>query len=621
MTDKEIIRLLPNVAPYQIKEKAFESGNLDRDFIIYKRESIEVAPPPGEIMKPEDWQRMNKETKRHWAAHCTCSSCGEDFYTGWHSNGDLSGPLMFVDEDGFCYSGWTEDTDDVNQRIELTSGDAVNCPYCWSDATLIKNSELRSGRTYQILITSIEFVGNLLALVTWIAGMKIDCDGIEEKYIRPREAAVLMENGYLRCFSRTRQGPFISCERDTGEWRRIKNGSDPMQKMYYSYDSNNGRTFGSELILTYDTFEGTSAEKTGLDEYLSSGGKWPYVYLEFWCKHKSVENLIKTGFNDFVVREIDGEVAKAEAYHSSMYNTLPCSAKNAMQHCVDFSKVKPHEMLRMTKTEYRSAAIYEWTGEELACWQNYTSLCEKISPEAFYTAIGDFGQSAVFEITDNFICGEDTLLISDIYKYAGKQQGHEPDYATRLLIDYRRMLYEQRPQMNYSYEELWPRDIQAAHDRLAEQISAAEDTNNAANFLRIKKEYSALEWTDGELCIVLPSSNKDLVNEGNTLRHCVGGYGKDHLNGKPIFFVRHYRRPERSYYTLNENLNGESPRRIQLHGYGNEHHGDCKQYTHKIPQKVLDFCDRWEREILAPWFAQHKAENAVNDKKKKETAA
>ena len=84
MTDKEIIRLLPNVAPYQIKEKAFESGNLDRDFIIYKRESIEVAPPPGEIMKPEDWQRMNKETKRHWAAHCTCSSCGEDFYTVWH---------------------------------------------------------------------------------------------------------------------------------------------------------------------------------------------------------------------------------------------------------------------------------------------------------------------------------------------------------------------------------------------------------------------------------------------------------------------------------------------------------------------------------------------------------
>lgn len=621
MTDKEIIRLLPNVAPYQVEKKAFESGNLDRDFIIYKRESIEVAPPPGEIMTPEDWQRMNKETKRHWAAHCTCSSCGNDFYTGWHSHGDMSGPLMYVGDDGYCYSGWTEDIDDGNQRIELVSGDSANCPYCWDEVTFIKSSELRSGRTYQMLITSIEFIENLAALVTWIAGIKIDCDGIAEKYIRPRDAAVLMGNGYLRCFSRVRQGQFISCERDIGEWRRIKNGSDPMQKMYYSYDSSCGRTFGSELLLTYDTFEGTSAEKTGLDEYLSSGGRWPYVYLEFWRKHKSIENLIKTGFNDFVVREIDGKVSKAEAYHSSMYKTLPCSAKDAMRQCVDFTKAKPHEMLRMTKAEYRSAALYDWTEEDIVCWQNYTSLCEKISPEAFYEAITDFGQSIVFELTDNFICGEDILLISDIYKYAGKQQGHERGYAARLLLDYRRMLYEQNQGMNYSYEELWPRDIQAAHDRLAEQIAMASNVSEAANFLRIKKEYAALEWTDGELCIVLPSSNEDLVNEGNTLRHCVGGYGKDHLSGKPIFFVRHYRRPERSYYTLNENLNGESPRRIQLHGYGNERHGDRKQHTHRIPQKVLDFCDRWEREILAPWFAKRKAEKTVNDKKKKETAA
>lgn len=621
MTDKEIIRLLPYEAPYQVKRKAFENGTLSTRFIIYKRESIEVGPTPGEIMFPDDYEQMRKETKRHWAAHCTCSSCGEDFYTGWHSHGDLSGPLMYVGDDGYCYSGWTEDIDDGNQRIELVSGDSANCPYCWDEVMFVKSSELRHGRTYQRLITSIEFIEDLTAIVTWIAGLKIDGAGFEEKYIRPRDAAVLMGNGYLRCFSRVRQGQFISCERDTGEWRRIKNGSDPMQKMYYSYDSIGGKTFGSELILTYDSFEGTSAEKTGLDEYLCSGGQWPYVYLEFWRRHKSVENLLKTGFHDFVVREIDGEVYKASTYHSSMYKTLPCSAKTAMVRSVDFSKSKPHEMLGMTKQEYRSAAPYEWTEDDLICWQNYTNSCENISPELFYNAIEDFGQSIVFELTDNFICGEDSLLLSDIYKYAGKQRGHEPEYAARLLMDYRKMLYEQRHDMNYSHEELWPRDIQAAHDRLAEQISAAEDTNNAANFLRIKKEYAALEWTDGELCIVVPSSNADLVAEGDTLRHCVGGYGKSHLSGKPVFFVRHYRRPERSYYTLNENLNGDRPKRIQLHGYGNEHHGDCKQYTHKIPQKVLDFCDRWEREILAPWFAQYKAKSAVNDKKKKETAA
>ena len=82
-----------------------------------------------------------------------------------------------------------------------------------------------------------------------------------------------------------------------------------------------------------------------------------------------------------------------------------------------------------------------------------------------------------------------------------------------------------------------------------------------------------------------------------------------------------HRRPERSYYTLNENLTGDKPRRIQLHGYGNEHHGEHKQHIHKIPQKVLDFCDRWEKEILAPWFAEQRREAAKKKHTKKENAA
>lgn len=619
MTDDEIIRYLPYEAHYLVRKRAFEDRVLSDGFIVYKRESIEVAPEPEELMDDAARERMRKDTKRRWAAHCTCTACGEDFYAGWHSNGDASGPLMLVGEDGYCYPGWTEDIDDGNQRIELTSGDGVECPYCWQNATLIRSSELRNGRTYQRLITSIEFVADMAAIVTWIAGRRIETDS-EEKYIYPRDAAVLMGNGALRRFSRTTRGQFITCERDIGEWRRIKSGSDPMQKTYYSYDANNGTMFDGELILTYDTFAGTSAEKTGLDEYLSAGGHWPYVYLKFWKKHETVENLLKTGFHHFVAEEIDDEMNRAASYYSAMYKTLPHEAKTALS-CVDFTKAKPHEMLGMTKEEYRAAKAYEWTGDKLSCWQQYTAFCEKTSPEEFYLCMEELGESTVMELTDNYITGEDSLLLSDVIKYAQKQHGYEPEYAARLLIDYRKMLYKQQNGMSLSYEELWPRDIQAAHDRLSEQIRAAEDIESAANFLRIKREYAGLEWTDGELCIVIPASNDDLVREGSILRHCVGGYGKSHLSGKPIFFVRHYRRPERCYYTLNENLNGDKPKRIQLHGYGNERHGDRKQYEHKIPKKVLDFCERWEREILSPWFARRKAEKSSNNKNKKETAA
>ena len=68
-------------------------------------------------------------------------------------------------------------------------------------------------------------------------------------------------------------------------------------------------------------------------------------------------------------------------------------------------------------------------------------------------------------------------------------------------------------------------------------------------------------------------------------------------------FIRRYRRPERSYFTLNEDLTGDRPRRIQLHGYGNEY-ANGKRLT--IPKQVLDFCDRWERKVLIPVFREVK---------------
>ena len=110
----------------------------------------------------------------------------------------------------------------------------------------------------------------------------------------------------------------------------------------------------------------------------------------------------------------------------------------------------------------------------------------------------------------------------------------------------------------------------------------------------------------------MPKSNLELVREGQVLRHCVGGYGNEHAKGeKIILFVRHHRRPERSYYTLNISFAEDQPREIQLHGYGNERHGKNKQHRHRIPASVRAFVDRWEREILVPWFIHQKKEKSV----------
>ena len=110
--------------------------------------------------------------------------------------------------------------------------------------------------------------------------------------------------------------------------------------------------------------------------------------------------------------------------------------------------------------------------------------------------------------------------------------------------------------------------------------------------------------------MILPQTQEELIAEGNVLQHCVGGYADSHINGKIILFVRHYRRPERSYYTLNVDMTGEQPRRIQLHGYGNERHGKSMEHRHSIPKKVLEFVDRWEKEVLLPQWAKLKKKGA-----------
>ena len=77
---------------------------------------------------------------------------------------------------------------------------------------------------------------------------------------------------------------------------------------------------------------------------------------------------------------------------------------------------------------------------------------------------------------------------------------------------------------------------------------------------------------------------------------------------------------KRSYYTLNIDLTMERPREIQLHGYGNEHHGDRKQYWHNIPKKVRDFCDKWEREVLTPWFMEEQRRRYAEEKHEEQKA-
>lgn len=142
----------------------------------------------------------------------------------------------------------------------------------------------------------------------------------------------------------------------------------------------------------------------------------------------------------------------------------------------------------------------------------------------------------------------------------------------------------------------WPRRLRAAHDRAQSAVRYKADAKKEAEFAAMTARLQGLVWEHDGICIRPAASIRELVEEGTVLHHCVGGYGPAHCAGRCIFFIRHTRRPERSWFTLNVDVNAKKI--LQNHGYGNEWaHG---KRLH-IPRAVEEFVELWEKEVLRPW--------------------
>ena len=276
------------------------------------------------------------------------------------------------------------------------------------------------------------------------------------------------------------------------------------------------------------------------------------------------------------------------------------------QKYLDMTKRKPHEMLGMSREEFRwlRANGVRLTIDAASQWKKdhggigRLSLCEFMRHTEIF---GAKGMNAALQLIEQY--GDADL--DKLLRYMEKQKMKPSEVG--ILLDTRsttRKLYGR----DLTPEELWPRKLIESHDRitrmLAEKNSREQADKLREGFQAVRDKYGCLEWTDGDLSVIIPKDNGELVYEGDILRHCVGMYGQSHIAGNSvIFFIRRYRRPERPYYTLAINMQ-DRPRESQLHGYGNERHGRNKEYTHTIPKKVRAFCDRWENEVLMPWYIQ-----------------
>ena len=566
----------------------YDEDALGENLILYHRESVEVADERllRNTMTPDDWAAYHAIYRRRWGARCTCSCCGADFLAGYTGRGDKTGIVLAEIGDGVPTAGFATVEDG---GTEFFDGEPVQCPDCFNEGALTRRSSLRSGRTHQVMQAETVDVDGCTAVMFWLVSRYQDGTGVDRTLFLPNSALLVDRAGRLRRFRAVRR----SAEVTDVEWTPCARTRDPMQVAYHDCDSVNCRKVGGWVFTVGPDLSGRTGEKTALDEYIGAGGRWPGAYLHVWQAHPQVENLMRQGFAAAVCQTIDDYLDRCTCA-ADLRDAPPIA-------WADWRERKPHKMLGMTREAFRAIrAAGGWSSQEAACWAMYRAAVPGADALEYDRCRQSLGVAAVEKLLHEVLTnGWPDLLPARVARYLDRHgPGRE---GVQLLLDYRRMLRDSL--MDETEEALWPRDLMAAHDRMAQMWSGRNSAEYHMGFTSVYLALRELEWTDGDLCVVIPRTEQDLIDEGRVLRHCVGTYGRPHCSGKPIFFIRHRRRPERSYYTLNIDLTGKLPREIQLHGYGNERHGPRKEHKHQIPRKVRDFCDRWQREVLLPWFA------------------
>lgn len=495
------------------------------------------------------------------SAVLTCSSCGGQTLVRYRpgekdSRGFRQPPTI----------EWWSPTDGTSLVQDI--GHNMMCPQCGWECRLRRASEMTHGIPEISWIVTAHRMEDTLYLVKW---------HIERRLFERREEWTEKAVEAL-CFDGRQKARLT-------QYRRFLNG--------YIFEGWSERarfddTVGRCVFCPEDlpSLEGTALENCRLREFAEATegteSCCPAAWLRLWEKHKNAEVLIDAGLGR-LISEMLVNGCRVPVYYG--YGTQERWRAPKMKG-IDWKKRRPAAMLGMTAPELARARKEVRDGKTLEFLLEHKGRATELLD--LLTVTGGFLEAgAVLKIS-----GEKKPMWAAGYL---KKQGRRAVY----LADYRRMA--EACGLDLAHERVrWPKDLTRAHDEAADlerklkrEKEAAE---NAGRWAAMNERLQGLAWARGGICIRPAASTEELVKEGKVLHHCVGGYTDTHLRGNIILFVRHERRPERSWFTLNIDL--ENRTRIQLHGYGNER-ANGKEL--RIPKEVLEFVDAWEKEVLANW--------------------
>ncbi len=499
------------------------------------------------------------DQKKGRAAAVWCSCCEGTALVRYHTKTTEAVPWI----------EWYSWADDAVAQCDI--GKKTTCPLCGEKASLQGQERMRYGYSDQteVLVPQIA-CGGLLVTRYQVAAVVF---GQRKSVSAAAWDAAWCDGSELRAYSNyVRYFNKMVCR----GWKRLERIVDK---------------WGDDVLLytgELPAMDGSGVENCRLWELAKQCGGAPPViaWLRLWMQHRNAEVLVDAGLGAMLV-----EAARQEM-RGSYYGT---KWKRPKLQWIRWKERKAEKMLGLTKEQLQRAKAASAGAR----------VYQRMAPGNAEELLEAFEAVGRDESELERVCALGTP-VRKTARYLAKQGAR-----ALTLRDYWRMANAAGWDMTQE-QLIWPKDLRAAHDRALAQAKAARDEMKAKDWAEMTEKLRGLAWERNGICIRAAESQAELTAEGNTLHHCVGRYGQQHLNGEIILFVRHTRRPERSWFTLNVDL--ETRKRIQLHGYGNEYaHG--KPLT--IPREVLEFVDAWEKEILAGWKPPKKKQEAKNGKRTK----
>ena len=563
-TTEEYAAMIPAAPPFNLVGYLRERGKMQTEVISYKWLARDDA---DSWLDSEDCHDMRPSAATK-SALLWCSACGEHFLAEYLPR-ENAAACHAGSRTG--YSGVQIADAEVTEiiRYRYREYEKLCCPLCGAETVLYSTNSLRYGRGDQEFVVVPTVAENCLVLTQWCIERQI-YDG----HAAMRETAVnayIADGDKIIKLAHYQHNAMSGTWTNLGEWkRRAKLADDILATLMYGRD--------------LPDLTGTCVENAKLWEYMeqAEAGEtaYPVAYLRLYFKHPAVENLITAGLGKLVGTGIRDDHCRRYGYG---YSTGSMTAAPKLD-WVNWKEKRPAQMIGLDKQQLKT---WQQMGFGLAClkvWKKH-KLANDISFADCCTLMAVVGPTSADEI---LMAGVPPIRTANYLK--------RQNQAWNYLEDYWRMARLAGYDLDQDAVR-WPKVLQRAHDRAAAALKYQKiNSQTKEAFTKMTARCQGLAWEHDGICIRPAANPQELIEEGNTLRHCVGGYAGTHAMGKIILFVRHTRRPDRSWYTLN--INVLTKEEIQLHGYRNELVDEKRL---KIPRRVREFVDLWEREVLAKW--------------------